>query len=138
MNIEKYKRIIGDGKLLQRGEEFPVLGLLARLSYFTESSAGFSILDVIGGVHTEKGHLDIHHSCPKHIKAYLTCSLSEEYITFEQTKKAVEQIFQALEIPSDETYEASFIAATGGIHLGEYVNREGLTDRLVTRKQKKQ
>lgn len=138
MNIEKYKRIIGDGKLLQRGEEFSVLGLLARLDYFTESSAGFSISDVIGAVHNVKGHLDIHHPCPKHIKAYLTCSLPEEHTTFESARKAVEQIFQALEIPLDETYEAHFMQSTRGIQLSEHVDRDGMTNVMVTRKQKKQ
>ena len=138
MNIEKYRRIIGGGKLLQSGQDFPLLDLTARLTCFTDSSAGFSVSEKRGNVYWVKGHLDIHHPCPGHVKTYLQCSLPEEYITFESARRAIEQIFQALEIPLDETYEAGFVQLTGGIQLSEHVDRHGMTDVMVTRKRNKQ
>ncbi len=134
MNIEKYRRIIGDGKLLQAGEYFPFLDLSAWLDFHTESSAGFSIGEVQGNVYTTMGRLDIHHPCPGHIKVQLRCSLPEQYMAFDLLKEAVNQIFIAVAIPTDETYEAVFIPAMGGMALSQHIDRDGRTDRLVTRK----
>ncbi len=134
MNIEKFRRIIGNGKLLQAGEHFPLLDMSAWLDFHTENSAGFSIGEVKGNVYTTQGHFDIHHTCFRHIKVQLRGSLPEKYLTYEQLKEAVDQIFVALAIPADETYEAIFIPAMGGIILNQYVDRDGMSDRLVTRK----
>lgn len=134
MNLEKYRTTIGGGKLMQRGETYPILDIFAWLDYATESSAGFSIGSVSGNARATKGHLDIHHPCPGHIKAHLHYSLPEKYLALGVLRDVISQTFVALAIPSDEIYEAVFIPAAVGMALTQYVDRDGRSDRMVTEK----
>jgi hypothetical protein len=128
-----------------RGPQFAVLDLIANFEFKTIGSIGFllghwsenrsaaegmKIPIGRGGVFRVVGRLDVHHPCEGHIKAHLRVVLPEGYHTWEQMRDAVQQVFLALSIPADETYEADFVSPSRQTHIENATDREGVSDRL--------
>src|SRR5262245_22660492 len=97
--------------LYNSGDEFPILDLLARLAFKTDSSISFmlgQLGDTLnfadgesfevgpGGVFKEIGGLDVHYPCEGHIKVQLRVVLPTKYHACDQMCKLVEEIFFAL------------------------------------------
>lgn len=55
-----------------------------------------------------KGWIDVHHPCDGHYKAQLRVSLPVEYHQLETMTEIVRTVFEALDIPADETFQALF------------------------------
>jgi len=98
---------------------FALLDLEACFAFKTETSISFTL-----GRHSRsrsafvhKGWLEVHHPIPTEYvtKAYLRIALPSQYFGFEhkfletdQQREIVAAVFQALEIPQEEVYEAYF------------------------------
>ena len=121
--------------------EFPLLELTARFAFKTRSSVSFDLgmyVDVLelsdgpidlgpGAVFKVIGHVDVHHPCDDHIKAHVRFVLPAEYQMHEKTKQLVEQLFCALGIAGDETFEANFLTAGTTPSLVRDVDRDGFS-----------
>ena len=108
--------------LISKGE-FQVHDLAASLEFSTPTSAGFSLtrtekpqLNSIPGRETV-GWLDVHHPCDNHPRARLRIALPRESFELLQTHNQrlglVRDIFTALAIPVDESYDALFFTPQG-------------------------
>jgi hypothetical protein len=75
------------------------------------------------------GWLDVQHPCHDHIKARVRAKLSPEYMTLELQREMLNCVFDHLEIPRDETYEADFFVPSDQSAIHQRVDRDGLTDR---------
>jgi hypothetical protein len=131
-------------RYLSKGYMLIVLDLSAQLEFRTSASVGFllgtwdgrsaaettEVLIGRGGVFTAVGTLDVHHPCEGHMKAHVRVVLPEKYHTWEQMREAVQQVFAALSIPSDETYEADFVSPSRQTGIEQATNRDGVSDRL--------
>ena len=129
-----------------RDTEFPVVDLVASLSAKTETSISFNLgrySDVLElpedgtcisvgprGVFNVIGWLDVHHPCHGHIKTNVRVVLPNEYLEWESMRDIVHQVFSALSIPADETYEASFVSPDQQTGIEQATDREGMTDRI--------
>jgi hypothetical protein len=76
------------------------------------------------------GRVDVHHPCEGHIKAQLHVVLPAEYHPFERMREFVATIFEALGIPSDETFESQFVSPDQQVAYENATDREGLSDRM--------
>ena len=113
---------------------FRVLNLVACLKYKTRGSISFSIGRfslgncVAGGC----GWLDVHCPCDGHIKVQIRLMLPDEYYEQDKFKAIIDSVFEALEIPRDETYEVrGHKYALGGIYDVQPCDREGYSDRMM-------
>jgi hypothetical protein len=127
-------------------DEFPLLDLVASLEFKSASSLSFRLgtkgntlklpdMDepwVVGPglIFTVIGWLDVHYPCDGHIKAHLRVCLPERYHEWQQMRELVNQVFEELGIPADETYEADFVAASRQTGIEQATDRDGMTDRL--------
>lgn len=135
-----------DSSRWQTGQEFVLLDLIAALDFRSVSSLSFQLGtkgDLLlspgmeepwamgpGIVFTVIGWVDVHYPCEGHIKTQLRICLPEKYHQPEQMRELVQQLFQQLGIPDDETYEAHFVAASRQTGIEQATNRHGMTDRL--------
>ena len=83
-----------------------------------------------GGVFNVVGRVDIHHPCEGHIKTQLQVVLPAEYHPFERMQEFVATVFEALGIPSDETFEALFVSPEQQTGYENATDREGMSDRM--------
>jgi hypothetical protein len=134
-----------------RDSGFRVLDLSARFAFRSATSISFDlgrysdtlrlpsggpfggdfVMDVgPGGVFTVTGRVDVHHPCEGHIKAQLLVVLPAEYHGFERMREFVGAIFEALGIPSDETFEALFVGSEQQTAFENATDREGRSDRI--------
>jgi len=127
-------------------DEFPLLDLVAAFEFKSETSLSFclgtkenSLLlsDMLeplylGDVAVFKsvGWLDIHHPCQGHIKARFRFFLPASYQVFPTMRAAIQQVFEAVGIPADETYEAHFAASTPVFSIEQATDRDGKSDRI--------
>src|SRR6185436_17425521 len=95
--------------------------------FCTETSASFILK-----MNNQRGWVDVHFPCHGHIKVQMRGRLPRECIDPIAVRELVEGILHHLKIPSDETYEALFFAATNLITVAQPVDREGKTDRIVS------
>lgn len=108
-------------KFLTHEDEFPVLDLVARLEFKSHSSISFGLSRKMWG----KGWIDVHHPCDGLIKAQIRVQINDDYLTLDKMKAVIESIFDALRIPSDETYEAEFFRASAIVQIGQPLSRDG-------------
>jgi hypothetical protein len=98
---------------------FTLLDLEACFDFKTETSISFQLgrYSRSRSAFSIRGWLDLHHPVhtPYGTKAYLRIALPSQYLQFEhesllsdQLKEIVATVLKALEIPSDEVYEAHF------------------------------
>jgi hypothetical protein len=134
-----------------RDREFQVLDLTARFAFKSETSISFDlgrysdtltlpsgdlsngdfVLNVgPGGVFVVTGRLDVHHPCEGHIKTQLRTVLPAEYHRFDQMKEFVATVFEALGIPSDETFESLFVSSEKQTGYENATDRDGMSDRI--------
>jgi hypothetical protein len=83
-----------------------------------------------GGVFKVTGRVDVHHPCEGHIKAQLHVVLPAEYHSFERMHELVATVFEAVGIPSDETFEALFVSPEQQTAYENATDREGMSDRM--------
>jgi hypothetical protein len=81
-------------------------------------------------VFTVIGWIDVHHPCDGHIKTQLRIRIPAKYHLVEQMKSIIQRVFEVLDIPLDETYEAVFFTCDRITGIEQATNREGMTDRL--------
>jgi hypothetical protein len=130
MNVERYITKFSDGKLVRRGDAFHLFDMECKLAFHTDSSAVFDIgraedhhtfrggRTQPGSIFKVVGFVEVHHPCDNHVKAHIRCSIPQTYLADRANMNvAVLEIFEALEIPSDETYVAQFITteSQGGV-----------------------
>jgi hypothetical protein len=111
-----------------RHDMFNVLDLQAAFNFKSSSSVCFRLgkLSKKGG--TVIRDFQVHHPCEGHIKAQLYIHLPTRYQnSLVELQKAA---FCELGIPDDETYELSFFDTEAWTGMGQYVNREGISDRV--------
>jgi hypothetical protein len=129
-----------------REHEFPVLDLVASFEFKSRSSISFMLgqrsntlmIPGMGGplflgrdaVFNEIGRIDVHHPCDGHIKAQLLIVLPAEYHASDRRERLIEQVFEALSIPPDETFEALFVSPNEQLLDERTTDREGNSDRL--------
>jgi hypothetical protein len=137
---------ITDADRWQRGQEFSLLDLIAKLEFKSESSLSFKLgtkgdtlllpgmeepwVTGPGIIFTLIGWVDIHYPCEEHVKAQLRICLPDKYHEHERMRDLVQQLFERLGIPADETYEAHFVAASRQTGIEQLRDRHGMTDRL--------
>jgi hypothetical protein len=135
---------------------FNVLDLRAELQFASPGSASFDLgtdgplrlsasadpdMDVLNRIVDDLnipafhivGWLDVHHPCDGHIKARLRVNLPAEYgrrLTHEARLSVVRDVFAAVGIPQDETYEASFFSGDDEMRIDQPVDRHGVSDRI--------
>lgn len=124
--------------------EFPLLDFVAMFAWKTDGSISF-MLGKYGDTLTSAdwpepcyigknavfnvfGWLDVQHPCHDHIKARVRAKLSPQYMTFELQREMLHCVFDQLEIPRDETYEADFFVTSDQSAIHQPVDRDGLTD----------
>ncbi len=138
-------------RFVDRDSGFRVLDLSARFAFRSATSISFDLGrysdtltlpggDLFGGeitmnfgpgaVFTVTGRVDVHHPCEGHIKAHLRVVLPAEYHPFEKMRDFVATVFEALEIPSDETFEAKFVSPEQQTGYENATDREGMSDRM--------
>ncbi len=83
-----------------------------------------------GGVFKVAGRVDVHHPCEGHIKAQLHVVLPAEYHSSERVLEFVGAVFEALGIPSDETFEALFVSPEQQTSYENATDRNGMSDRM--------
>jgi hypothetical protein len=103
--------------------EFQVHDLAASLEFSTTTSAGFNLTRTERLERTNTparevvGWLDVHHPCENHPHARLRIALSNESFGLLQTHNerlgVIRDIFTALAIPADESYDALFFTPQG-------------------------
>ncbi len=134
-----------------RDSGFPILDLSARFSFRSATSISFDLgrySDTLrlpaggqfggdfvmkmrpGAVFTVAGRVDVHHPCEGHIVAQLHVVLPAEYHVFERMGEFVGTAFEALGIPSDETFEATFVGPERQTGYENATDREGRSDRM--------
>ncbi|MBM80359.1 MAG: hypothetical protein CMJ78_07170 [Planctomycetaceae bacterium] len=126
-------------------DEFPILDFIAQFEAKTETSILFSLGrwgDTLTLADSEPIKLrcrsvftvfvwaDVHHPCHGHIKTGIRARLSDDLMVFESQHDFIHAIFDALLIPRDETYDASFICADKTEGIQQPVDRDGMPDRL--------
>src|SRR5580765_3676013 len=97
--------------LHEHGDRIAVLDLLASFAFKSPCSVSFDLGTDGGGVFNVVGWVDVHHPCEGHIKARFRVLLPARYHAWAQMRDFVQQMFTALGIPTDETYEAEFVSA---------------------------
>ena len=107
MNIAKFSN---------RGRDcFELLDLVACFEFKTETSISFQVgkRSKDGGMFSVRGWLDVHHpvDMKEYTKAYLRISLPPKYLELEQERQVLTSVFEALELPAQETYEAYFFTS---------------------------
>ena len=131
--------------LYQHGDRFPVLDLLASCAFKSPGSVSFDLgtmgdtlfpsdsepISVSPGIVFNIICLvDVHHPCEGHIQAGFRVLLPARYHTWERMRDFVQQMFSALGIPADETYEALFVSAEHQAAIEQATDRNGMTDRI--------
>jgi hypothetical protein len=113
-------------------DAFSFLALTANVAFKSPSSISFNLgrWSHCRFVFTHVGCIDVHHPCDGHIKTQLRIQIPAQYHDLDQMKSIINQTFDALSIPLDETYEAVFFAGERQIELGQITNREGISDRI--------
>jgi hypothetical protein len=130
---------------------FQVLDLSARLTFRSATSISFDLgrysdtLKLPGGGFPGQdfvmnvgpdgafyvtGRVDVHHPCEGHIKTQLHIVLPPEYHSSERMKEFIAIVFEALGIPSDETFEALFVSPEQQTVYENATDREGMSDRI--------
>jgi hypothetical protein len=130
-----------------RGDHgFDILDLKARFAFKTGTSISFDIgrwsntlrLPSAEGneefvwsedrpfVFNVVGWIDVHHPCDGHIKAQIRVGIPDEYHSFDRVKGIVETILKALEIPPDETYEATAFNCDNGMVIIQPIGPNGV------------
>ena len=137
-------------RFTKSNDQFSLLDLIARVEFKSNSSISFDIgrlsntlriptgehgkeVQFSGGrllVFTVIGWIDVHHPCDGHIKTQLRIPMPAEYLLFDQMKSIIQRVFEVLDIPLDETYEAVFFTCDRITAIEQATNREGITDRL--------
>jgi hypothetical protein len=130
MKLERYVTQFSNGRLIRRGDAFQLFDMACKLAFYTDSSAVFDVGRVEdhhtfrggttqpGSIFKVVGFIEVHHPCNHHVKAHIRCSIPQTYLADHANMNiAVLEIFEALGIPSDETYVAQFITAEsqGGV-----------------------
>lgn len=124
-------------------DEFSLLDLIARFNFKTIGSVSF-LLGKPGnelnfadgkscdlgsnGVFNTLGCVDIHFPCCDHIKVRVRAFLPPEYHEYDRMHEFIKQLFAALSIPADETFEARFVTPEYQELIEQRVNRDGITD----------
>lgn len=116
--------------LYEWGDEIEVLGLVAPFAFKSPGSISFNLAKREDGTLYILGWLDVHYPRESHIKVQLRVVLPAAQYTWEQMRDAVRQMFSALGIPADETYEATFVHGEEQIRIDQATDRNGMTDRL--------
>jgi hypothetical protein len=131
-------------------DRFPVLDVFATFAFKTGTSVSFELgrfsdtLRLPGGAFGDDfsfkvgmcgvfrivGRVDVHHPCEGHIKAQLHVVLPAEYHETERMERLVAEIFAALAIPADETFEALFVSPSQQTSCENATDREGMSDRI--------
>jgi len=103
--------------------EFQIHDLVASLEFCTPTSAGFNLTRTESPepnslpARETVGWFDIHHPCDSHPRARLRIALPPESFALLQTHAQrlglIRDIFSALAIPLDESYDASFFTPEG-------------------------
>jgi hypothetical protein len=97
---------------------FPALDLVACIRFKSATSISFKLLRKVSEVHkdlgprtwfSDVGELVVHHPCAGGVKAYIHVRCPVEYHVFEKMQGLVSTVFEALGIPSDETFLAEFV-----------------------------
>jgi hypothetical protein len=121
---------------LHGGHGFDVLDLSAKLAFKSETSIAFSIgrpcvtrSGPVGSVCV--GWIDVHHPCDGHIKAQLRVRVPAEYHDFDKKKIVIHTVFEALSIPLDETYLATFFSSDNVQCIEQRTNRDGVWDAIA-------
>jgi hypothetical protein len=117
--------------LYEPGDEIRLLDLAARCAFKSEGSISFDL-----GFNDEGfcviGFVDLHYPCEGHIKVHLRVGVPPQHYREASDRLAfVRQLFGALAIPADETYEATFVDATESNAVVQPVDRAGMTDRFL-------
>ena len=117
------------------GHGFTVLDFSAKLAFKSETSISFSLGrpiasrdGCVGSI--SGGWIDVHHPCDGHVKTQLRIRIPAEYHDFHQEKRVIHTVFEALAIPLDETYEATFFSSDTMRCISQRTNREGICDVL--------
>jgi hypothetical protein len=113
-------------------DDFPLLDLTARFAFKSQSSISFDLgrWSHSRFTFTHVGWIDAHHPCDGHIKTQLRIRIPAKYHVCDQMKSIIHLLFEALAIPSDETYETAFFYSDLVHGVENATNREGVTDRL--------
>ena len=113
--------LMNTNKFSESRDCFALLDLMACFDFKTETSISFQIgkRSKDGCIFSVRGWLDIHHPVDmgEYAKAYLRISLPQKYLDFEQEKLILAVVFEALEIPEQEIYEAYFFTSENTQHL---------------------
>ena len=137
-------------RFTKSNDEFSLLDLTAKVEFTSYSSISFDIgrlsntlrlptgengKEVVFSqerlfVFTVIGWIDVHHPCDGYIKTQLRIRMPAEYHPVDQMKFIIQRVFEVLDIPSDETYEAVFFTTDRITGIEQATNREGMTDRL--------
>ena len=134
MNTEQFDWAYKRPPKARRSPEIIILDLTARFDFKTRDSISFLLMRADEPRFNQVGWIDVHHPCDHHIKVQIKGSLSQEYIEEDKLETIITSLFDALEIPQDETYEASFACSSGGMSLSRYIDRNGQSDRMVSKK----
>jgi hypothetical protein len=116
--------------LYEDRDEIRLLDLAALFTFKSDSSISFKLGRYADSMFWSVGFVDVHYPCEGHIKAHLRVLIQKGSVSHEQRVVLVKQMFDALGIPKDEAYEATFIVEDVWTELHQPVNREGMTDRL--------
>ena len=131
--------------LHDNGDRFAVLDLLASFAFKSPGSVSFDLGtdgDTLfpsdsepiyvgpGTVFNVIGWVEVHYPCEGHIKARFRVLLPSRDHVWGQMRDFVQQMFFALGIPADETYEAEFVSADQKARIEQATDRNGMTDRV--------
>lgn len=124
---------------------FTILDLIAHFRFKSLSSTSFDLSTEAdsfsfpdgtkipaprGLVFNMVGSVDVHHPCDGHIKAIFRFVLPAQYHEYETMNELVRLMLAALQIPSDETYEAYFMSPEHRALIEQVTDRNGMTYRI--------
>jgi len=108
---------------------FEAPDLRVKFFFKTSSSIGFHLaMERFHG--TIIGAMQVHHPCDGHIKARIFVQLHKKHRDHHTLNQLRVQAFRALDIPLDETYELEFTSLEDGLIIGQFVDRDGIADRV--------
>ncbi|MEM6821903.1 MAG: hypothetical protein AAF558_08200 [Verrucomicrobiota bacterium] len=108
-------------------DTFSAADFIAQFTYKTNSSILFDLGSYSNSLYFAKddmtiktnrlnvfnieGWLDVHHPCHDNIKAKIRVALPSKYLEKKMKNRIIKDIFKALSIPFDETFQATFISS---------------------------
>ena len=111
--------------------EVPLLDLLASCSYRTETSIALGLYRFeSANARSQRGTLDVHHPCDGHVKTLIRCQLPKSYLKRKQIAIIIKEVFVALHIPADETFDAYFYSERPQQGLSQNIDRNGKGSRI--------